>query len=310
MFIFEELYNLMPGRDRIYTLDLKYNGSPAHFVFKSMEEIDEAAGGISDYPHRHNYYTVIWPFGATGKHIIDFREYTISRDNIFFVSPWQVHQVITDPGPTGYVILFTSEFLNRNSIRQDFVSNLKLFRDSDDTPPLPVNSEMASKLKLFADSMKEAFQSQTEMSLETAGAYLKLFLIECNGHCSLNPVSNPQNAEVSKNLVRNFRDLVEKNHYRWHQVQNYAEALNVTPNYLNEVIKSAMNIPAKEIIQSRIILEAKRMAYFTEKSIKEIGFDLGFDDPSHFSKFFKNNTSQSLLEFRESIVSGTGNISL
>ena len=300
----------MPGRDGIYTLELKYNGSPAHFVFKSMEEIDEAAGGISDYPHRHNYYTVIWPFGATGKHIIDFREYTISRDNIFFVSPWQVHQVITDPGPTGYVILFTSEFLNRNSIRQDFVSNLKLFRDSDDTPPLPVNSEMASKLKLFADSMKEAFQSQTEMSLETAGAYLKLFLIECNGHCSLNPVSNPQNAEVSKNLVRNFRDLVEKNHYRWHQVQNYAEALNVTPNYLNEVIKSAMNIPAKEIIQSRIILEAKRMAYFTEKSIKEIGFDLGFDDPSHFSKFFKNNTSQSLLEFRESIVSGTGNISL
>lgn len=310
MINFEHIYQNMSGRERIYTLELKNNGSPAHFVFKSMEEIDDAAGGISDYPHRHNYYTVIWPFGATGKHLIDFREYPISRDNIFFVSPWQVHQVITDPKPTGYVILFTSEFLNMNSIRQDFVSNLKLFRDSDDTPPLPVNMEMAAKLKLFADNMKEAFQSQTEMSLETAGAYLKLFLIECNGHCSLHPVSNPQNAEVSKNLVRNFRDLVEKNHFRWHQVQNYAEALNVTPNYLNEVIKSAMSLPAKEIIQSRIILEAKRMAFFTDKSNKEIGFDLGFDDPAHFSKFFKNNTSVSLLEFRESIVSGSGNASL
>jgi len=300
----------MPGREKIYTLELKYNGLPAHFVFKSMEEIDEAAGGISDDPHRHNYYTVIWPFGAIGKHIIDFREYPIARDNIFFVSPWQVHQVITDARPSGYVILFTSEFLNKNSIRHDFVSNLKLFRDSDDTPPLPVNAEMASKLKHFADNMKAAFQEQSEMSLETAGAYLKLFLIECNGHCSINPVSNPQNAEVSRNLVKNFRDLVEKNHFRWHQVQNYAEALHVTPNYLNEVIKGAMNIPAKEVIQSRIILEAKRMALFTVKTNKEIGFDLGFDDPAHFSKFFRNNANQSLLEFRESIVSGSGKTAL
>ncbi len=292
----------MPGRDKIYSLELTDNGSPAAFVFKTMEEIDATAGGIADNPHRHNYYTVIWPCGATGRHIIDFREYPITRDNIFFVSPWQVHQVITDPHPTGYVILFTPEFLDRNSIRNDFVSNLKLFRDSDDTPPLPVDSKMASKLKVFADNIKSAFESKDNMYLETIGAWLKLFLIECNGHCSLMPGSNPQNIEVSKTLVRNFKDLVEKNYNKWHQVQNYAEALNVTPNYLNEVIKSSSNLPAKEFIQSRIILEAKRLVLFTGKSSKEIGFDLGFDDPAHFSKFFKSNTGSSLTGFRESII--------
>jgi len=300
----------MPLPDKIYSLDLVYNGAPAQFVFKTMEEIDAIAGGIADYPHRHNYYTVIWPFGATGRHVIDFREYQITRDHIFFVSPWQVHQVITDPGPSGYVILFTPEFLERNSIRNDFVSNLRLFRDSDDTPPLPVDSEMASKLKVFADNMKAAFESNDEMYLETAGAYLKLFLIECNGHCSLSPVSNLQSLEVGRNLLRNFKSLVEKHHRKWHQVKDYADELNITPGYLNEVIKSATNIPAKEFIQSRLILEAKRLALFTDLSNKEIGFEIGFEDPAHFGKFFKNRTGLSVSEFRDSISLNPGPVSL
>ena len=217
------------------------------------------------------------------------------------MSPGQVHQVITDPHPKGYVILFSSEFLEKNSIRNDFISDLKIFRKSDETPPLPVTESMAATLKMFADQMLQAFHSKNDMFLETIGAYLKLFLIECNGHCSLFPGSNLQSIEVSKTLVRNFKELVEKQFTKVHQVKYYAETLNISPNYLNEVIKSALNIPAKDFIQNRLVLEAKRMVVFTHKSGKEIGFELGFDDPSHFSKFFKSNTGQSLQEFKESL---------
>ena len=106
----------MPVTDKIYSLDLQYNDAPMPFVMKTMEEIDLGLGGISDNPHRHNYYTVIWSFTATGKHVIDFKEYPIIPNHVFFVSPAQVHQIITDPKPTGYVILFTPEFLEKNSI--------------------------------------------------------------------------------------------------------------------------------------------------------------------------------------------------
>lgn len=290
----------MPEKEKIYSLDLMYKGTPVPFVIKTMEEIDEALGGIADTPHRHNYYTVIWPVDASGKHIIDFKEYSILPDHIFFVSPGQVHQVITDPQPKGYVILFSPEFLEKNSIRNDFISDLKLFRKSDETPPLPVTEKMAATLNLFALQMLHSFHLAGDMYLETIGAYLKLFLIECNGHCSLFPGSNLQNIESSKTLVKKFKTLVEDHYFKEHQVKYYADKLNITPNYLNEVIKSAMDIPAKDVIQNRIILETKRMLVFTGKSAKEIGFELGFDDPSHFSKFFKSNTSQSLQEFRES----------
>jgi len=291
----------MPAKDKIYSLDLLYNGAPMPFVIKTMEEVDKQLGGISDDPHRHNYYTVIWPVTATGKHVIDFKEYPILPNHVFFVSPEQVHQIITDPNPTGYVILFTPEFLGKNSIREDFIANLKLFQKSDETPPLPLTERMIDPLKMFAEQMLSAFQSENDMRFETIGAYLKLFLIECNGHCSLFPGSNTQTIEVGKTLVRQFKAVVEKHYKTWHQVKDYAEELNVSPNYLNEVIKSSLNISAKDYIQNRLMLEAKRMTIFTGKSSKEIGFDLGFEDPSHFSKFFKSNTGQSLVEFKETI---------
>jgi AraC family transcriptional regulator, transcriptional activator of pobA len=291
----------MEEKDKIYSLDLLYNGNPVPFVIKTMEEIDLALGGIADNPHRHNYYTIIWPVNASGKHFIDFREYQIQNDHIFFVSPGQVHQVITDPDPSGYVILFSSEFLDKNSIRRDFISDLRLFRNSDETPPLPVSPGMAANLKIFAEQMLQAFQNPNDMYLETIGAYLKLFLIECNGHCSLMPNTDTQTVEVGKTLIKNFKETVDQHYNHWHQVKDYAGALYITPNYLNEVIKTSMGISAKEYIQNRIILEAKRSAVYTEKSSKEIGFELGFEDPSHFSKFFKRNTGQSFLEFKRGL---------
>jgi AraC-like DNA-binding protein len=164
---------------------------------------------------------------------------------------------------------------------------------------MEINSSMIKRLSVFADGMLEAFDSNTEMRIESIGSYLKLFLIECNGHCSLDYGSNTQNIEVKRTIVQQFKRIVE-NHFReWHQVKNYAENLNVTPSYLNDVIKLAIGISAKDFIQNRLILEAKRMSVFTDKSIKEIGFELGFEDPSHFSKFFKTCTGKSFMEFKE-----------
>jgi len=292
----------MPATDTIYSYDLKYNDVPMPFVIKTMEEIDKQLGGIADKPHRHNYYSIIWSLTATGKHIIDFKEYPIQPLDIFFVSPEQVHQIITDPDPTGYVILFTPGFLEKNSIHEDFIENLKLFQKNDETPPLPLTDIMIGPLTTFASHMMTAFHSKNYLRLETIGAYLKLFLIECNGHCSLSRDTNIESVDVGKNIVKNFKTNVEKHFTHWHQVKDYAVALFVSPNYLNEVIKSAMHTSAKDVIQNRLILEAKRMVIFTEKSNKEIGYDLGFEDPSHFSKFFKINTGLSLHQFKQNVI--------
>jgi AraC-like DNA-binding protein len=287
--------------DAIQSLDLFYEGKPVSFAIKTMEEIDRQQAGIADHPHRHNYYTILHSYQATGKHIIDFREYPLEPDQLFFVSPQQVHQVIADPSPTGVVILFTPEFLEKNSIQEDFITNIRLFRSCTDSPPLPVEEPMKTRLVNFSEEMLDAFSSDNPMRMETIGAYLKLFLIECNNHCSLKLTGNSQKIEVEKSIVKSFKELVESHFHEWHQVQDYASALNVTPGYLNEVIRESLHLSAKEYIQSRLVLEAKRISLYTKKSGKEIGYDLGFEDPSHFSKFFKLQTGQSLAEFKASL---------
>ena len=284
--------------NRIYNTDLVYRGQPVSFVIKTMESVDEELQGAPDDPHRHNYYTIIWPFTGSGRHIIDFREYPISPDHVFFVSPEQVHQVIVEGHPTGVVIQFTCSFLEKYSIREDFISNLRLFQNSDETPPLALNDQMRHQLKLFADNMLHAYHTPGDMKFDTIGAWLKLFLIECNTHCSLNPDPNPQSAEVGRTIVKNFKESVEKHFHQWHQVKEYADALHVTPNYLNEVIKSNIGLSAKDFIQNRLILEARRMSLFTQQSNKEIGYSLGFEDPAHFSRFYKNHTGESLQHFK------------
>jgi AraC family transcriptional activator of pobA len=292
--------------EQIPSLRLYHNDLPASFVIKKMEDIHRRQGGIADPPHRHDYYTIIWPVGARGTHIVDFKEYAIVPDALFFVSPQQMHQIRTDnePEPTGFVILFTPEFLLKNSISETFISNLKLFSDIEDTPPLEVSGTMRSNLWFFIVQIWNAFNETSELHMEKIGAYLKLFLIECNNHCSLTTFDNPQIIEVGKSITQKFKNLVELHYSQWHQVQQYADNLNITPNYLNEVIRASVKKTAKEYIQNRLILEAKRQYLFTEKSIKEIGFSLGFDDPSHFSKFFKSYTGLTLIEFKDSVQKG------
>jgi AraC family transcriptional regulator, transcriptional activator of pobA len=282
----------------IDNVDLLFEGSPASFVIQTIESLNGEMDADPEEPHRHNYFTVIWPFTGSGKHMIDFREHAIQPHHIFFVSPEQVHRISIETPVTGFLIRFTCEFLETYSIRQEFINNLRLFRSCDDSPPLPVSDSMKPHLLMFCKNMLEAFQSSGDMRFETVGAYLKLFLIECNTSCTIRPVGNPQNLEVGRTLIRRFKDMVDQHFSEWHQVKDYASGLNVTPGYLNEVIKTSIGQSAKEYIQNRLVLEARRLSLFTSQSFKEIGFGLGFSDPSHFSKFFKSSTGSSLQEFK------------
>jgi AraC family transcriptional regulator, transcriptional activator of pobA len=284
----------------IHNIDLLFRGAPASFVIESIENMNGEMG-VREVPHRHAYFTLLWTFSGSGKHMIDFSEYDIEPDHIFFVSPEQVHQLSFESPITGYVIRFTCAFLDKYSIRRDFITNLHLFQSCNEYPPLPVKGMMKDRLMMFCRNMHEAFTTAAEMWPETVGAYLKLFLIECNSHCSLRPNDNPQNLEVGRTLVRKFKELVDRHFAEWHQVKDYALKLNVTPNYLNEVIRTSIGQSAKDYIQNRLVVEARRLSLFTDRSVKEIGFELGFSDPSHFSKFFKLNTGHSIQELKSQV---------
>ncbi|MCF6350451.1 MAG: helix-turn-helix domain-containing protein, partial [Flavobacteriaceae bacterium] len=133
---------------------------------------------------------------------------------------------------------------------------------------------------------------------QAIGASLKLFLIYCNNLCTV-PKENTQLIQAGQSILKKFKNAVEKYHIEWHSSSEYANHLNITPDHLNRTIKSLIGKTAKEYIQTRISIAAKRLLYFTDLSTKEIAYQLGFSEASNFSAFFKKCTQLSPSKFRE-----------
>jgi AraC-like DNA-binding protein len=282
----------------IPSFELQNEGQPVDFVIKRVQDGVNVHGYKEEVPHRHNYHTVLWSLDMEGKHIVDYKEYEIRNNDIFFVGPEQVHQVFIGERKNGLLLMFNCSFLDKHFINREFISNLGLFSEISESPPISVDSKSVDILKSFTDQIFDAFHSVDNFKYEKIGAWLKLFLIECNKFAPTLNTDNPQTQQSAKAILRRFKELLDLNFRTWRQVNDYSGELNISPDYLNSVIKSTIGKTAKELIQQRITLEAKRLGIHTDLSTKEIAYQLGFDDPSHFSRFYKNTENQNFSDFR------------
>jgi len=268
------------------------------FGISKMEDIYTKRNGKVDEPHRHDYYTVLIIKKAKGLHKIDFNSYDLDEKQIYFVAPGQVHQVIEEEKSQGFAMTFSNEFLLQNSIPLSFIASLNLFQNYGQSPPLSLKEEKFKVIENFSDHIFSIFHGNSTMKDLSVGAYLKLLLIECNNICSINPIESDVDTS-GDNLVRTFKNEVDKHYKKEHSTIFYAGRLNITPDHLNRTIKSKIGKTAKEYIQTRLITEAKRLIYFTELSNKEMAYELGFNEPANFSAFFKKHTQLSPSSFKK-----------
>lgn len=268
------------------------------FGISKMEDIYAKRKGAVDEPHRHNYYTVLIINKAKGVHKIDFNSYELANQQIYFVAPGQVHQVIESEKSQGFAMTFSNQFLIENSIPLSFVESLNLFQNYGQSPPLEPKKEQFDKIELYSNEMYCLFKSDRHLKHFSIGSFLKLLLIECNNLCSINPIE--ENVDLSgDSVIRKFKQLVNEHYKTEHSTSFYANNLHISSDHLNRVIKTSIGKTAKNYIQSRLITEAKRLLYFTDLSNKEIGYELGFNEPANFSAFFKKHTQVSPSSFKK-----------
>ncbi|MDO3693250.1 helix-turn-helix transcriptional regulator [Wenyingzhuangia sp. chi5] len=265
------------------------------FGISKMEDIYTKRKGEPDTPHRHDYFTVIVTNKAKGKHFIDFNEFNLEANQVYFVAPGQVHQIIETSKSYGYALVFSNQFLIENNIPVSFIDDLNLFNDFGSSPPLFLNKDIHQKINLYLTEIYNQYNSQFTYKNEAIGALLKLILIACNNACSL-PSDYYQSIDST---LRKFKTLINQHYKEWHATTDYANQLNISPDHLNRLVKTQTGKTAKEHIQSRIIVAAKRLIYFTDLSNKEIGFELGFSEPANFSAFFKHQVGISPSKFKE-----------
>jgi len=149
--------------------------------------------------------------------------------------------------------------------------------------------------KIFIEEFEATGSTQTEM----LKILLKRLIIIATRLAKEQYVEEELIESDKFDIFRKYNLLVDRNFKKHHQVQFYANELNKSQKTLaNLFARYRLKCPLR-IIQDRIISEAKKLFYYTDKSAKEIAYELGFEDSAHFSRFFKNVTGQNISEFKK-----------
>lgn len=269
------------------------DASSIPFQFLALEDKEDHDVSV---PHRHNYYEIFIFNRGPGRHMIDFEQYPIEAGSIHFVSPGQVHQVQRKKGSFGKVIFFSRDFLLSNSSNKHLLFELP-YLNSNGRPVMQLSKgEMQELAPILAGLQKES-EGALDYGEEIVRAQLHVLLLKCQRYyAARKPLAE---ADTPPSKMRDFRVALEQNFRELHQVQDYAALLHTNTKSLNQLCKEASGKTASECIFDRILLEAKRLLIHSEWSVKEVAVFLNYEDPAHFSKFFKKYTGQSPSEFRE-----------
>jgi AraC family transcriptional regulator, transcriptional activator of pobA len=249
-----------------------------HFKFTKLEESYSSYDASS--PHRHNYYEVLFFIKSGGIHEIDFNTYSIEKNSLHFVSPEQVHLLRREKQVTGYVMSFSKEFIYMDNESASLMESLPFF-DNPFAMPL-VKIEMPSlrkELYELLEKIQKEFASNNEERASMLRLYLCILLLNAKRiHISENK-SGRLIATITE-ITRNFKKLVQSNFKAKKSVIDYAKMLNITAGHLNDTVQKDTGKSAGAVIHDRIILEAKRLLYHSPKTVKEIAFELNYEDPS------------------------------
>lgn len=154
------------------------------------------------------------------------------------------------------------------------------------------------KLQLLLDVFIEEFKTSDNIQNEMLLVLLKRLIIYVTRLAKAGYAPTKKIKEEKFHIIRKFNLLVEANFKSEHSVSFYAEQLCKSPKTLSNLFAVYNSKTPSQVIQERILIEAKRLLSYTDRSIKQVTFELGFEDVSYFSNFFKKHTSVSPLDFR------------
>ena len=289
------------GTSEVFTKYDLEKSSPNEVQFEIMEmpSFFHTNGDAPKHAHIHTFYQIIWFQRGTGIHYVDFKEYPITDNTLYFISPGQIHYFDSNQNYSGIIIHFNESFLSDEGSSENVFLKYNVFNAFDAVPYYNVVHEDTERLNYIIKEMKcEVLNSNVFAHKDYLKYLVKMFLIYVQriGHRGTG-VPLCINNSSNRTFVQ-FRQMLEHHYRQMHTVKEYASHLNVSTKTLtNCVYESSHNTPLK-IINERIILEAKRQLLHSDSKIKEIAFCLGFEDPSYFVKFFKRQTGYLPAEFR------------
>ena len=256
-----------------------------------------------DHIQRLNYYSLIWIKNGKGTAKADFSEYDFIQNTLFAFSPYQPFMFQTDEQIQGVVINFHPDFFCIHKHHQEVACNGVLFNNIYNPPFLTIDEKSSYTFNLLLEQITTEMQNPALAHYELLISYLKIFLITASRLKAAQQTDIQINPEKSEEpfILQNLKNYIETNFKTKHSASDYADLLNISANALAKITKKHFNKTLTDLISERIIIEAKRELYLTNKAVKEIAYELGYADEYYFSRFFKNNADISPQAYRDTV---------
>ncbi|WP_405640998.1 helix-turn-helix domain-containing protein [Streptomyces sp. NBC_00019] len=271
-------------------------GTPAGIEVMSLAELRRRApGDVLARPQRPDFHHLVTLTSGELHHTVDFTVHTLRPGSWLWVRPGQVQQWGDLTTAEGTVVLF----------RQDVLDAATATAARLDDPHAPVLStpvaEDAEALDLAAEHLRREFDALGHLPLEVHMAALRHLLAVLVLRLAHLTVPEGAPAPVPDETYIRFRDAVERNFTRTRRVEDYADLLGYSARTLARATLNTAGISAKEFVDRRVVLEAKRLLAHSERTAAQISDRLGFANASQFNKYFTHRVGESPIDFRDAV---------
>lgn len=217
------------------------------------------------------------------------------ENTLYFLSPEHIFSWQRTLTTRGFIVYFKSEFFN--FFNGNFIHEFSFFNLSSKNF-LKLDAINAGLLAEEFEKIYKEYYTPNTYRIEILQSVLLSLLFKCK---FIQEQNSEQDSIISKkqNLIFEFENLVANWYISHKQVTEYAQRLNVSTNTLNRVIRESTGKTAKDLISAKIIREAKKKLKYTTEDISEVAYSLGFEEPTHFIRFFKNHTNSTPKEYRK-----------
>lgn len=264
---------------------------PAGFGIRPIDELLRD-NDLEETLHRHDFFYMLALLKGKGSHTIDFTGYEIADRTIFLMRPGQVHQLSLKAGASGYLLQFYGDFFPaRNASAKDSLRNAIHAKIC-----IPDQTGF-DKLNAILEYIHKEFTQKAHGFEEVIKANLKIFFIELVRHRQ-NSARTATPDTYRQQKLEKFFDLLDSGVIAHKNASHYADKLNLSGYQLGAITKSLLGKTPSELINERILLEARRELLATGKQVNQIAYQLGYEDVSYFIRFFKKHTGHSPETFR------------
>ncbi len=247
-------------------------------------------------PHRADFYTLALNFGTENlSYSLNEKNFDNPKNFILCVAPGQVVKWEKQGDWFGYCSFFKSELFHFKE-QVNFLQQYPFF-NTNESNLIPIDTKDFKSLKLLFEEILVEQLNIEKFSFEIVKSHFQtiLWLVRRLYEKSL---ENNQSKKASAVITSQFQYLVNLHFKEKTSTGEYAALMNISPNHLSQTVKKTIGKTSKSVISDRRLNEAKYLLRYTNSDISEIAYYLSFNEPTHFTKFFKKATSQTPSEYR------------